>query len=156
MSLPFGLLTSPRGGHRPKPKRSVAPRSTIQPRSQDRAPLTTRLGYQQGISQLFPTQTIQFLCAIRNFHTGWVRPSSERVTNTQQTVRSLLNSPTSPARHWMRALGLMASLVYVVPLCSIRMRPLRLHLLNHYVPEQDILDTRVPINGFDTVARKKN
>ncbi|PIK59666.1 putative TBC1 domain family member 2A [Apostichopus japonicus] len=45
-----------------------------------------------------------------------------------------LGTPGSPTGTWLRALGLMASLVDIVRLCRLHMRPLQLHLLRSADP----------------------
>ncbi|PIK38301.1 hypothetical protein BSL78_24866 [Apostichopus japonicus] len=48
-------------------------------------------------SHLIPTQTIQFLGAILDFHTGWVRPSSERSpTPNKQLAAYSTGGPPRP------------------------------------------------------------
>ncbi|PIK54168.1 putative TBC1 domain family member 2A [Apostichopus japonicus] len=88
----------------------------------------------QKKSRLSPSQTIQFLGAILDFTTGVARPSEERVAAVKATTQQILAHRGSPTGTWLRALGLMASLVDIVRLCRLHMRPLQLHLLRSADP----------------------
>ena len=95
-------------------------------------------------SILRPTQSITYLGAILDLAQGLVFPTSERIANLTQSAESILNNPESTARTWLRLLGLMASLVDVLKLCRLRMRPLQRYLLSCYKPAMDATTTAVP------------
>lgn len=82
----------------------------------------------QTKSQLTPTQTIQFLGARLDLTTGIASPSEQRIEAVRAATAQIISSQESPTGTWLRALGLMSSLVDVVTLCRLRMRPLQLHL----------------------------
>ncbi|PIK38121.1 hypothetical protein BSL78_25033 [Apostichopus japonicus] len=94
-------------------------------------------------SRLSPTQTTQFLGAILDFSAGVARPSEERITAVRTTTQQILSHQESPKMMWLRALGLMASLVDVVRLCRLHMRPLQLHLLKSADPTDPDMTTPI-------------
>ncbi|PIK51772.1 hypothetical protein BSL78_11362 [Apostichopus japonicus] len=55
----------------------------------------------------------QFLRAILDFSAGVARPSGERITAVRTTKQHVISHQESPTVTWLRALGLMASLVDV-------------------------------------------
>ncbi|XP_071816589.1 uncharacterized protein [Apostichopus japonicus] len=94
-------------------------------------------------SRLSPTQTTQFLGAILDFSAGVAQPSEERITAVRTTTQQILSHQESPKVMWLRALGLMASLVDVVRLCRLHMRPLQLHLLKSADPRDPDMTTPI-------------
>jgi len=96
-------------------------------------------------SLLHPTQSLVFLGARIDFVQGLVCPSEERIISMLETVTALLSSPMSSALEWLRALGKMASMVDLVPLCRLRMRPLQFHLLSFFRPVTRDLSCPVPL-----------
>ena len=98
-------------------------------------------------SSLQPTQSIVYLGARLDFTQGVAFPTTERLLNLYQSVGSILSKPASPARSWLRALGLMASLVEVLELCRLRMRPLQRHLLSLFNPATDTMAVAIPLPG---------
>lgn len=57
-----------------------------------------------------------------------VFPTRERIQNLFDTIHSFLDSPSPPARLWLRLLGHMASLIHLVPSSRRRMRLLQIQL----------------------------
>ncbi|PIK59340.1 putative TBC1 domain family member 2A [Apostichopus japonicus] len=100
------------------------------------APDPSRTGLDREPEEItaITSQTIQFLGAILDFTTGVARPSEERVAAVKATTQQILAHRGSPTGTWLRALGLMASLVDIVRLCRLHMRPLQLHLLRSADP----------------------
>ena len=96
-------------------------------------------------SSLIPTQHPTFLGAEIDLPGQLARPSSERVGNILAATRALRARRAAPARTWMQLLGYMASLVDVLPDCRLHMRPLQIHLLQHYRPNVDPLSRVVPV-----------
>ena len=92
-----------------------------------------------------PTQTLVHLGARLDFQQGKAYPSPERIASLQEAIRRVVASPRSTAGGWLTLLGLMASLVDVVPQCRLRMRPLQFHLLSHFRPTTRDLRTPVPL-----------
>jgi hypothetical protein len=101
----------------------------------------------QKKSHLVPTQTPLYLGAVLDLRNGIVVPSPERVATVIQTVSELMTMKVAPARLWMRCLGLMASLVEIVPWCRLRMRVLQLHLARFFTQTSQELDTPVPVQA---------
>ncbi len=83
-------------------------------------------------SDLVPSQNPQFLGAVLDFHRGRVVPTEQRITDTSTLAEEFCNRPSAPARSWLRLLGLMASLIDMVPLCRLHMRRIQIHFLSHY------------------------
>ena len=83
-------------------------------------------------SSLVPSQRLQFLGAILDFRRGMVFPSEERVSDTVDTASRLLQIESPPAGLWMRMLGLIASMEFILPLCLMRMRVIQLHALDNF------------------------
>ena len=83
-------------------------------------------------SSLVPSQRLQFLGAILDFRRGMVFPSEERVSDTVDTASCLLQIESPPAGLWMRMLGLIASMEFILPLCLMRMRVIQLHALDNF------------------------
>ena len=110
--------------------------------------LTSQLGFiiNQKKSHLLPTQTPTFLGAIVNLHSGVAVPTEDRLTNLRMCIDLFLTSEVAPARAWLKLLGLLASLVDLVPWCRLRMRPLQMHLLAFYRPKTDPITLPVPIS----------
>jgi hypothetical protein len=98
-------------------------------------------------SHLVPTQVPTYLGAVLNLETGVVTPSMERVESVIRNVEDLKGRSSAPARQWMRCLGLMASLVEIVPWCRLRMRAIQLHLARHYSQMSEDLDILVPVHA---------
>ena len=92
-----------------------------------------------------PSRSLQYLGARLDLAAGRAYPSQERVRSLQEAIQSLLAAPWNTARVWLRVLGLLASLVDVVPLCRLHMRPLQFHLLAHFRPASRDLLARVPM-----------
>ena len=109
--------------------------------------LTESLGFLINLekSHLVPTQNPTFLGAEINLVEGIAYPSDERKRNIQECATLFLTAHSAPAVAWLRLLGLMASLVDLVPYCRLRMRPLQLHLLAHYQPSRHPLSRQVPV-----------
>ena len=97
-------------------------------------------------SNLDPTQFPIFLGAEFDLIRSLVRPSAERVTNLLDCVAVMSQVQQAPALVWLRLLGLMASLVDLVPFCRLRMRMIQLQLLRHFRPSSHQLSRLVPVS----------
>ena len=100
-------------------------------------------------SHLTPSTSLLYLGARIDFVAGRVLPSEERIHSLKEAIQSLEGSAVSPALAWLRALGLMASMVDVVPLCRLHMRPIQFHLLTYFKPT--LRDLQVPVPLSDPV-----
>ena len=112
--------------------------------------LTSDLGFiiNTEKSSLIPTRRPTFLGASLNTVTGRASPTLERCITLEECVLLFLVSTSLPAQGWLRLLGIMASLVDIVPWCRMRMRPIQLHLLHHYRPRSDPVTKQVPVSSF--------
>ena len=166
-ALPFGLSTSPRvftriaktvaaflrrngvqiyqylddwlivgGSHR---EALSATRQTCQ--------LASRLGFiiNREKSNLSPSQLPTYLGAVLDLRRGIVSPTPLRIDNLIECTALLAAAKEAPAHAWLRLLGLMASMVDLVPFCRLQMRPLQLLLLSFFRPKSDSLDLSVPV-----------
>ena len=106
-----------------------------------------RLGFIVNLkkSHLQPTQSPIFLGARLDL-LGRVYPSQERICNLIECARIFNQAEYAPAAAWLKLLGLMASMVELVPWCRFRMRPIQLHLLYHYRPNLHPLSKPVPLS----------
>ena len=165
-SLPFGLSTSPRVFTRIVKTVGASLRRSdilifqylddwlIVGRSESEAvhatratyDLTSRLGFliNHEKSRSTPTQTPTYLGAVLDLRRGIASPTNDRVNNLLQCVAMFQNQGNTSARAWLHLLGLMASLVDLVPWCRLFMRPLQLHLLAHFKPKKDSIDLKIP------------
>ncbi|XP_038046795.1 uncharacterized protein LOC119721003 [Patiria miniata] len=109
--------------------------------------LTLNLGFIINVekSSLIPTQQPTYLGAVLDMTTGRAMPSGERCQTLWDCIGIFRSSPILPAKSWLRLLGLMASLVDLVPWCRMHMRPLQLHLLYHFRPRKDPISKMVPV-----------
>ena len=95
-------------------------------------------------SALVPSQQIQFLGANLLCAEGKAVPTEERVTATAGCAAGLLAAEISPARQWMRLLGLIASLTAILPQCRLHMRVIQLHVLSRFNLRRHPLSTPIP------------
>jgi len=97
-------------------------------------------------SNLKPTQCPDYLGARIDLVQGRVRPSPERVERLRTSVQSLFHSHSATAFTWLQVLGLMASMVDILPWCRLHMRPLQLHLNFYFQPKVNDLSLVVPVS----------
>jgi len=97
-------------------------------------------------SNLIPTQSPIFLGAQLDLVGGRVFPSLERLCVLEEIIRRMSGLSSQTARIWLRVLGLMASMVDLVPYCRLRMRPLQWALLSHFRPVSKDYELLVPIS----------
>ena len=109
--------------------------------------LLSELGFliNEGKSCLDPSQRVQFLGAILDLDLGMVTPTPDRVLAVCTCAELVMSSQVVEAALLMRLLGLIASLVDLVPWCRLRMRPIQLHLASLYRPWVHPLHHPVPI-----------
>ena len=109
--------------------------------------LVTRLGFviNQEKSALVPVQRIEYLGAQIDFSLARVFPNTARIASVTQCASRILSSQTVEARLPLRMLGLMVSLVEVLPFCKMLMRPLQTHFLQHYRAWIHPLSWEIPI-----------
>ncbi|KAJ8042119.1 NACHT domain- and WD repeat-containing protein 1 [Holothuria leucospilota] len=94
---------------------------------------------------LTPSQRVTYLGAILDFSLGQAFPTPERIQALAEVATLILSRRSHQARTWLRLLGLMASLVEVLPFCRLYMRPVQFHTLFHFKPDTDPLTTPIPV-----------
>ncbi len=99
-------------------------------------------------SQIQPPQTPLFLGVRIDLIQGRAYSSQERVINLVSCIKIFNQAETAPAAAWLKILGLMGSMVDLVPYCRLRMRPIQLHLRFHYRPSVHILSRSVPLSDI--------
>ena len=72
-----------------------------------------------------------------------VFPTEERIRNLQDAVLKFLSSKSPPASLWLRLLGLMASLIHLVPGSRKRTRKLQIVLNRHWCGHRDPEDLSI-------------
>ena len=109
-----------------------------------------RLGFviNKAKSCLIPTQKPTFLGADIELDSGRVFPTDNRILNLISCVIFLMSMGEAPAIVWLKVLGLMASMVDLVPWCRFHMRPLQLHLMYHYRPALHNIQKSVPMSDI--------
>ena len=93
-----------------------------------------------------PSQSLIYLGARVDLVQGKMFPSQERVHSLYEALLSVEAETVSSAKRWLRVLGLLASLVDVVPLCRLHMRPLQFHLLTFFRPAERDLTVPIPLS----------
>ena len=99
-------------------------------------------------SQLDPSQLITYLGARLDLKKGLATPSQERVNNLAVCARILAEADTAPAVAWLKVLGLMASMVDLIPYCRLHMRVIQIHLMAHYKPSIHRVSRMVPLSDL--------
>lgn len=122
-------------------------REALQKDLADVRELLVRLGFiiNDKKSRPTPTQRVQFLGAVIDFKVGRVYPLPERIVSVQECAEVVRTNLVVEAGQFLRLLGLMSSLVDVVPWCRAHMRVLQLHLATHYRPWVHPLTRRIPV-----------
>ena len=110
--------------------------------------LLTRLGFLINVkkSNFIPSQTVQFLGAAIDLAAGRVFPTSARISDLLTCASRFQDRKWADAQLFLRLLGLMASLVDVLPWCRLHMRPIQLHLAAYYRPWVHPLNHKVPVS----------
>ena len=108
--------------------------------------LVDKLGFirNREKSQLTPARRIEFLGATLDFLQGRAFPTQSRVEDTVRCAEELLATDKAPASKWMRLLGLIASMVFILPLCRLRMRTVQLHVLSEFNIRRHPMSTLIP------------
>ena len=92
-----------------------------------------------------PKQSITYLGALLDLHSGMVFPTKERVATLVSAVNDLMTTKSPVARSWLRLLGLMASMVDILPMCRLRMRPVQFYVLRRFKPAFHPLSWKIPV-----------
>ncbi len=100
-------------------------------------------------SELVPSQDFAFLGVRFNTVDGLVYPSNEQVERLWEWIRRIRRAKRVPARIFLVLLGHLTSLAVYVPLGRLHTRPLQLHLLTLWRPQEDSLCAQIDLD--DTV-----
>ena len=94
----------------------------------------TNLGFIVNLekSNLVPSQEPIFLGAKIDLREGKVFPTTERALALSLGSQHLASKSSAPAIEWLRVLGMMASMVNLIPLCKLHMRKIQLHFLTSF------------------------
>lgn len=119
--------------------------------------LATKLGLIINIkkSNLTPTTQPEFLGAKINIPKLTARPADHRIGKVIAVGQELISQDQSKAKTWLTFLGLLSSLVDLVPLCRMRMRLLQIHLLRFYKPKHHPLNKLIPLSQKTSVSIQK-
>jgi hypothetical protein len=91
--------------------------------------------------------TITYIGAMFCLKEGIVRPTSERITKLLLRIENILKMESlATARDFLHLLVIMASCIELIPNARLFMRPIQLHLLFHWKPSSQILETKVPFS----------
>ena len=79
-------------------------------------------------SNLVPSQVVQYLGVVIDAKTFRASPSQERISKLLSTAEEFQSSASPPASLWLSLLGVLSSLVHLVPGARLRMRSLQICL----------------------------
>ena len=97
--------------------------------------------------QLDPSQDLKYLGASLRLDLGLATPSLERAQVLVTRAITLSKGDSAPASAWNSLLGIMSSMVDLVPYCRFHMRLLQLHLGMYFRPSVHPDSRRVPMTG---------
>jgi len=117
---------------------------------QDRAQILSLLYRQCFVvnkekSQLIQVQSLIYLGSQWDLIKGLVYPTNERWTNLKLAVTNIQKGHCT-AKHFMILLDMIASCLELIPNARLFMRPIQLHLLQHWSPARMKLSVQVPLN----------
>ena len=95
---------------------------------------------------LVPTPVVLHLGGMIDKHRGLVHPPPVRVDAIVQAVQELMRSTAVSARTFMRITRLMASFHALISLCLFCLRPVLIHLADHYDRRYDLLTKPTSLN----------
>ena len=98
-----------------------------------------------GKSDLEPSQDLVYIGGHFRTDRGLVKPPQDRVEKLQSLLTQLRPGRRLSALFFLRCLGLMASMIAVVPLARLHMRHLQLFLLHRWRPARDPLEMRLTV-----------
>ena len=92
-----------------------------------------------------PQRLPEYLGASLDIPRLLVRPLDRRFVTLQSLIQELVSGESVPALLWEKFLGLLSSLVDLVPNCRLLMRPLPLHFLPYFDQFSDPPSVLVPL-----------
>ena len=110
--------------------------------------LLYRLGFivNKSKSQLIPIQKIIYLGSLFDLNKGLVFPTQERIEKIKMATKVICKGHCT-AKQFMVLLGLIASCLELVPNARLYMRPIQLHLLQHWSPARMPMSTIIPVTA---------
>ena len=95
-------------------------------------------------SNLVPTQKLTYIGGLFHLNTGLVYPTETRVKNLKKAIKMILKGQRM-ARHFLVLLGQIASCLQLIPNARLFMRPIQLHLLEHWSPVRMDMSVKIPL-----------
>ena len=94
-------------------------------------------------SQLEPSQTLSYLGARLFLGKGLVTPTEERFQKLCTLCLQTVAQTRVPASQFLQVLGLMVSMIDLVPHARLFLRPIKLYLLSQWKPSSQDLDQAI-------------
>ena len=95
-------------------------------------------------SNLVPTQKLTYIGGLFHLNTGLVYPTETRVKNLKKAIKMILKGHRT-ARQFLVLLGQIASCLQLIPNARLFMRPIQLHLLEHWSPVRMDMSVKIPL-----------
>ena len=83
-------------------------------------------------SSLVPVQTVVFLGARLDLQSHLAFPSPEHLNRVKVCIGQILQGKLMSARHWSQLIGLLNFIASFIPFGRLALRPLQMHLSNHW------------------------
>ena len=99
-----------------------------------------------GKSDLEPNQSQVYIGGHFQLDVGLVALPWERFLKLQEILKELTTKRQAPALLFLKVLGKMAAMIYVVRLARLHMRPIQLHLLLNWKPSSRDYQKQIPIS----------
>ena len=96
-------------------------------------------------SCLVPSQDMVFVGMRLRTREGIVCPTSERLAKLSGLIQTVVSAQAITAPLFLTLIGVMVSLIDIVPWARLRLRPVQLYLLALWRPSRDTLSSLVPI-----------
>ena len=96
-------------------------------------------------SEIIPSQDFVFLGEHYRTDLGLVLPPEEKILNLFQQVNNLGHFQTVPVRQLLRLIGFMISLMDLIPLGRLHIRPLQWYLMEFWHPTSEMWDQPIPV-----------
>lgn len=109
--------------------------------------LLRELGFLVNLEKSDLTPDKSFIHLGMEFHTdrNLVRLPEKRIVPVLECVESILNSPSSTARHWLRLIGLANAAAELLPDGRLFLRPLQMYLMSLWKPVSGALEAQIPL-----------
>ncbi|CAG2185712.1 unnamed protein product [Mytilus edulis] len=110
-------------------------------------PFTPETGFFDfmGKSEIIPSQSFNFLGEHFRTDLGLVLPPEEKVVKVRQLVNALTQFSSVPARQLLQLVGFLISIMDVIPLGRLHIRPIQWYLSEFWHPISQLWEAPVPI-----------